>query len=448
MNPIPISRRNFLRASGVCLALPWLESLATAAPGATPPKRAVFVFVPNGVNMWEWHPATIGKDYELTPPLKNLAAYRERFTVCSGLQHKASPGHGELAVWLTANANYTAGKGAVTKSTISIDQHIAEAIGRHTRWPSMVVGATGGRRTISFDRHGEPILADFDLKHIFDDLVGADPHGRQKHRASVLDLVSTQAADLRGKLGKSDERKLDEYLESVRAVEKRVQADIAWQSGFQLDQIDEARLRLGADPFRPADYANYIDTMFELIYLALKTDSTRVVSFATTESEGGGPIKSLPCGHWHNAGHNTEDAPPDRKPKDYAILSEYDAWWTARLARFLDRLSSASEGDKDILHHTAVLYGSGMSWPASHRGHNLPLLLAGGEGLGFSQGRHVAFNGQKKDLPNDQRLHLAAPRLGPDAVSMSDLLRTISERMGVEAKGFGESRRTLDEMLA
>jgi hypothetical protein len=89
-----------------------------------------------------------------------------------------------------------------------------------------------------------------------------------------------------------------------------------------------------------------------------------------------------------------------------------------------------------------------MSWPASHRGHNLPLLLAGGEGLGFSQGRHVAFNGQKKDLPNDQRLHLAAPRLGPDAVSMSDLLRTISERMGVEAKGFGESRRTLDEVLA
>jgi len=446
MTPIPISRRNFLRASGVCLALPWLETFAGAAPASKTPKRAVFVFVPNGVNMWEWHPATTGKDYELTPPLKNLADLRRRFTVFSGLQHKANPGHGELAVWLTANANYTAGKGAVTQSTISIDQHIAETIGRQTRWPSLVVGATGGRRTISFDRHGDPVLADFDLKNIFDELVGADPHGRLKHRASVLDLVSSQAADLRGKLGKGDERKLDEYLDSVRAVEKRVQADIAWQKAFQSDRIDEARLSLKADPFRPADYAEYIDTMFELIYLALQTDSTRVVTFATTESEGGGPIKNLPCGHWHNAGHNTEDAPPERKPKDYAILSEYDVWWTARLAKFLDRLQRTTEGGHDLLHHTAVLYGSGMSWPASHRAHNLPLLLAGGEGLGFAQGRHLAFNGQKKDVPNDKRLHLAAPRLGTDAVTMSDLLRTISERMDVPATGFGESRRTLAEL--
>ncbi len=276
------------------------------------------------------------------------------------MQHKVQPGHGELGVWLTANANYTAGKGAVTQSTISIDQHIAETVGRQTRWPSMVVGATGGRRTISFDRQGEPVLA---------------------------------------------------------------------------------------DPYVPADYAEYIDTMFELIYLALRTDSTRVVSFATTESEGGGPLKSLPCGNWHGTGHNTNDEPPDRKPKEYAILSEYDAWWTARLAKFLERLRT-TEGNHDLLRSTAVLYGSGMSWPATHRAHNLPLLLAGGEGLGFAQGRHLAFNGQQKVIPNDNREHLTSPKLGPDAVSMSDLLRTISEQMGVVAKGFGESRRVLTELLA
>ena len=398
--------------------------------------------------MWEWHPATTGKDYELTPPLKNLAELRQRFTVFSGLQHKAQPGHGELGVWLTANANYTAGKGAVTQSTISIDQHIAEAVGRQTRWPSMVVGATGGRRTISFDRQGEPVLADHDLSAIFAEIVGVKGREKLPRRASILDLVSSQAADLRRKLGKSDERKLDEYLESVRAVEKRVQADIAWRATFNSEVIHEDRLRLQADPFQPADYAEYINTMFELIYLALRTDSTRVVSFATTESEGGGPIKNLPCGNWHGTGHNTNDEPPDRKPKEYAILSEYDAWWTARLARFLERLRTTIEGEHDMLHHTAVLYGSGMSWPATHRAHNLPLLLAGGEGLGFAQGRHIAFNGQQKDVPNDKRLHLAAPRLGPDAVTMSDLLRTISEVCGVPAEGFGDSRRIVGELLA
>jgi hypothetical protein len=447
MNHPLTTRRRFLSASGICLSLPWLERFASAHATDAAPSRAVFICVPNGVNMWEWHPAKIGKDYELTPPLKNLADLRRRFTVFSGLQHKASPGHGELGVWLTANANYTAGKGAVTRSTISIDQHIAEVVGRQTRWPSMVVGATGGRRTISFDRQGEPVLADHDLAAIFAEIVGAQGRAKLPRRASILDLVSSQAANLRRELGQSDERKLDEYLDSVREVEKRVQADIAWQATLKAEVIHEDRLRLQADPYVPADYAEYIDTMFELIYLALRTDSTRVVSFATTESEGGGPIKNLPCGNWHGAGHNSGDELPDRKPKEYAILSEYDAWWTARLAKFLQRLQATAEGEHDLLGSTAVLYGSGMSWPATHRAHNLPVLLAGGEGLGFAQGRHIAFNGQQRDGPNDQRLHLATPKLGPDAVTMSDLLRTISEQMGVAAKDFGESRRVLDELF-
>lgn len=370
----------------------------------------------------------------------------------SGLQHTAAPGHGELGVWLTANANYTAGKGPVTRSSISIDQHIAESVGKQTRWPSMVVGGSGGRRTLSFDRQGEPVLADNDLAAIFAELVGVANRDRLPRRASVLDLVAAQAKSLRQELGTSDERKLDEYFDSVRAVEKRVQADIAWQAAAKTDAMDEARLKLQADPCKPLDYAAYIDTMFELIYLALRTDSTRVVSFATTESEGVGPLKNLPCGHWHNVGHSTNDEPPDQKVKEYAILSEYDAWWTARLAKFLDRLQSTREGDHDMLNRTAVLYGSGMSWPASHRGHNLPVLLAGGEGLKFAHGRHLAFNGQKKDVPQEEsqekKPHLTGPKLGPESVMMSDLLRTISEQMGVEAKGFGESRRTLHEVIS
>lgn len=441
------NRRTFLRFGGMSLALPLLETFTTGHEITNYPSRAVFVFVPNGVNMWEWHPSIIGKNYELTRPLINLAEFRHRLTVFSGLQHSAFPGHGELGVWLTANSKYTAGKGAVTRSSISIDQHIAESIGHQTRWPSMVVGASGGRRTISFDREGEPILADHDLAAIFSELVGVADKTRLPRRASILDLVSEQAISLRKQLGKSDEQKIDEYFDSIRSVEKRIQADMMSQQSFKINLIDETRIKLNADPYITRDYASYIDTMFELIYLALRTDTTRVVSFATTESEGGGPLKFLSCGDWHSLGHSTNDAAPDQKIKEYAGLSEYDAWWTSRLAKFLDRLQSNKEDNNDMLYNTAILYGSGMSWPASHKGHNLPILLAGGERLGFRHGQHIAFNGQKKDIPTAKNLHLQSPKLDHTSVTMSDLLRTISEQMGIDAKGFGESRRILNEII-
>jgi hypothetical protein len=444
-----ITRRNFLRASGVCLALPWLESLATAAPAATLPKRAVFVFVPNGVNMWQFHPAKTGKDYELTATLKPLAPVRDRLTVLSGLQHfKVKGGHEEWAYLLTGNdkGEVASKHTAVRPNTISIDQHIAEAAGKQTRWPSMVVGADGGRMTSSFNRLGEPVLADFDLKNIFDELVGADPHGRLKHRASVLDLVSGQAAELRGRLGKGDERKLDEYLESVRAVEKRVKADLAFKE-TPTATVDEKRLSLNADPYKGNQQDGYVDSMFELILLALQTDSTRVISFTTTRSEGGGPLKSL-GGDWHGKGHDTNDLVETAQPKAFEVVTAYDIWWHERLARFLQRLSAVKEGGTDLLTSTAVFFGRGMSWPAFHRGDNLPLILAGGEGLGFSQGRHVAFNNQTPIVAVEGKAPPVNKDFGKNPACVSDLLRTISERMDVPAKGFGESRRTLDELLA
>jgi len=441
------SRRRFLTSTGVCLALPWLESLATAADAAAP-RRAVFVFVPNGVNMWRFHPLQTGRDYELTPALEPLAPVRDRFSVLSGLQHfKGMGGHEEWAYLLTGNVTggVASKHTAVRPNTISIDQHIAEAIGRQTRWPSLVVGADGGRMTSSFNRQGEPVLADFDLKNIFAELVGVDPHDGLRHRVSVLDLVAEQAAALRHKLGRADERKLDEYLESVRAVEKRVQADLAFQE-MPKPAVDEARLALTADPYKGSQQAGYVDTMFELISLALQTDSTRVVAFTTTRSEGGGPLKAL-GGDWHGHGHRTNDLVEAAHPKSFDVLTAYDVWWHERLTRFLARLSSVREGGADLLASTAVFFGRGMSWPASHRSDNLPLLLAGGEGLGFAHGRHVAFNDQKPIVAVDGKAPAVNKDFGRNPACVSDLLRTIAERMGVAAQGFGESRRTLDELL-
>lgn len=447
-HPALFTRRRFLQASGVCLGLPWLEAFAQERNTA-PPKRAVFVFVPNGVNMWHFHPATTGRDYQLTPTLRPLADVRHRLTILSGVQHiRVKGGHEEWAHMLTCNVNSdVASKHTLVRAnTISIDQHIAEAIGARTRWPSMVVGADGGRMTCSFNRQGLPVLADFDLRSIFDELVGADPHGRQQHRASILDLVSEQANSLRSELGRSDERRLDEYLESVRGIERRVRADQTFRNTPR-PAIDESRLSLSADPFDGRQQTNYVDTMFELIFLALEMDCTRVATFTSTRSEGGGPLKAL-GGDWHGQGHNTRDMIESTEPRAFGVLTAFDIWWHERFARFLDRLSRATENGRDLLRNTAVFFGRGMSWPAFHRVDNLPLILAGGEGMGFVQGRHLAFNGQTPIVPVNRQAPPARRDLGPNPASVSDLLRTISERMDVPARGFGESRRTLDELLA
>jgi hypothetical protein len=348
---------------------------------------------------------------------------------------------------LTCNVNSAVASKhtAVQPNTISIDQHIAETVGRHTRWPSMVVGADGGRMTCSFNRQGEPVLADFDLRNIFDELTGSDPQGRLKHRASILDAVAEQAAWLRRSLGKGDERKLDEYLESVRGVERRVKADLAFKEAPKTF-VDEKRLALAADPYKGDQQDDYVDTMFELIFLALQMDCTRVVAFTTTRSEGGGPLKAIE-GDWHGQGHSTKDLVETAEPKAFRVISAFDVWWHERLAIFLERLRGATEAGHDLLHSTAVFFGRGMSWPAMHRSDNLPLLLAGGEGLGFVQGRHVALNGQTPLTAVNGQAPPVAKNLGPRPACVSDLLRTISERMDVPAEGFGESRRALDELL-
>lgn len=442
------SRRRFLRAAGVCLALPWLELHASEPAASQPPRRAIFLFIPNGVNMWRFHPAGVGKDLVLSPSLQPFAPVRERISVLSGLQHlKIKGGHEEWAYLLTGNAkgNVASKHTAVKPNTISIDQHIAAAIGSRTRWPSMVVGASGGRMTCSFDAQGQPVLADFDLPAMFADLVCADPENRLAHRGSILDLVADQARAQRADLGSSDQRKLDEYLESVRSLERRVQADRAFQQSAARG-LDPSTLKLQADPYSGTEQGDWIDTLFELVAFALQMDCTRVVTITTTHSEGPGPLKALPgFRDWHGNGHATGDLIETEKSKEYAVLDAYDAFWHQHVARFLQRLVGIKEGDSDLLRSTAVLVGRGMSWPSTHRGDNLPLILAGGEAHGLVQGRHRVFNQQPAIAPVGN----AAPpshKLPADATCVSDLLRTLSEGMDVPAEGFGESRRVLVEL--
>ncbi len=446
MNPKPgVTRRHFLRAAGVSLALPWFESQAGAAPAGARPARSVFFFVPNGVNMWEWHPKEFGSDYRLTPPLAPLAPFRRDLTVFSGLQHFNTPaGHAEAAVWLTGNERYSNDSfSAVAPNTISVDQHIARAIGSRTRIPNLVVGSMGGGNTISFNAGGRAVAAESNLKRLFHDLLGTGVSAqRLGQRGSILDALRAQARALQKDLGHHDQQKLDEYLESVRAVEQRVRRDLRFALTDR-PTVDEKSFALDADPFDLNTQGEYIRTMSELLILALQTDSTRIVAFQTCASDASGAFKfysQFGTFNWHQCGHESGDLPMDQKPREFAFLSAVDKWWAEHFAHFLKRLRDVPDGDGNLLEQTMVLYGSGMSWPAMHRSTNLPIILAGGRRLGLRHGRHLQVSANLKSP--------TATRFEPGATSVSDLLRTISERMGVPAAGFGQSTRTVDELLA
>jgi hypothetical protein len=171
-----------------------------------------------------------------------------------------------------------------------------------------------------------------------------------------------------------------------------------------------------------------------------------VATVTSTRSEGGGPLKAI-GGDWHGQGHSSNDRVETAEPRAFQVLTAFDTWWHERFSRFLQRLTGSSEAGRDLLHNTAVFFGRGMSWPAFHRSDNLPLILAGGEGMGFVQGRHRSFNGQTPIIPVNQQAPPVRRDLGPNPASVSDLLRTISERMNVPARGFGESQRILNELL-
>lgn len=435
-----LSRRHFLKAAGVSLALPCLEAMGNDP--AARPKRAVFFFVPNGVNMWQWHPREVGADYRLGTPLEPLAPYRRETTIFSGLKHfSVGGGHEEAAVWLTGNERYRGNKNTIAPNTISIDQHIARTIGQRTRIPNLVLSSMGGTNTISFNDSGRPVSAEANLRAIFNDLVGTS-EGTQRlgQRISILDALGDETRELQRSLGQNDRQRVDEYLESVRAVELRVRRDMRW---VQTDRptVDERAFAFDADPFRSETQGEYVRTMLDLMALALQTDSTRVIAFQSAPSEGVGALKfysQFGSKNWHGAGHDTGDLPEDQKPREYAFLAQIDRWWVEHLASFLRKLTDAREGDGNVLDHTLVMYGSGMSWPARHIADNLPILLAGGSRLGLRHGRHIRVN---------ENLPMRPTRSTPGAVSVSDLLRTISERLDVPANGFGQSNQTLERLL-
>ena len=403
-----ISRRTALKGLGALVALPWLEAwglnAAHAGGAVSPPTRMAVVYVPNGVNMAEWKPKTAGADYALSRILEPLAPVKQDVLVLSGLaMHKADGPSGNHA---RASACFLTGRrppdnGAVHLG-ISADQLAARAAGRYTRLPSLEIGCESGTpvghcddpyscaytSTISWKAEASPLPHAVNPRDIFDRLFAGQNLNETRHnraartasRKSILDYVSEDAAQLRTTLGANDQRKIDEYLSSIREVETHI------------DRTAEptAALPPYARPdATPAAYPEHLRTLCDLLVLAFQADVTRVSTFlfANEFSNRPYPCINIPEGH-HDLSHH------ENKPEKLAKIREINRYHISQFAYLLGKLKAVREGDGTLLDHCVIAYGCGNSDGNRHNHDDLPILLAGGGGGWRQAGSSYPLSGR------------------------------------------------------
>ena len=456
-----LDRRHFVRGIGASLALPLLDAMipirARAAAAANTPRRSVFVYVPNGVNGMQWQCTQAGRDFDLSPSLLPLQKHRADLTVFSGLHHPNCLGEGHVCAdtWLTG-AKIEAQSGRKYENSISCDQMMAEAVGHQTRFPSLELSVAAGTgqpfnsTTLAFSRDGVPLPAEDNPKLVFQRLFGEATGGVNAQRAqlskrrSVLDAVLADARSLRLDLGQVDRTKLDEYLHSVRDVEQRAGRLDSWLN------IPKPVLAKGqATPFErdvpKTDPGDYWRTMFDLIVLALRTDMTRVVTYMNGSEATGLAIPELNITQVrHNLSHHNGD------PVVLQRLASSDAFLMQQFAHFLDALRAVHDGDEPLLDRTMILLGSGMSYGHSHSNSNLPILLAGGRGLGLKHGQHIDYNRPhlKADYTlsyDEWRALCGKPK--DDKARLSNVLLTMLQKMDVKTEKFVDSLGPVSELV-
>jgi Protein of unknown function (DUF1552) len=416
-----IGRRSFLKAAGISIALPALESLRPAIVGAAaikdPPRRMVCVGNEFGMYPGAFWPKEFGADYELTTLLEPLRPHRDQLTLFSHLDHGLKGGHFAVHTFLTGVKSAEAK--ATPEGGISLDQRAAEFVGSQTRFPSLAIGSEDGLHggcMMSWTRSGTRIPPIKGPRELFR-LLFVEDDSRAKQRAadrialhgSILDAVLGDANSLARRLNKPDGQKLDEYLSSVRDVEVKLDLDRHWQ------KIPKPKVELE----EPEDQGLTRDlpAIYDLIALALQTDSTRV---ATLEIGGSFAASDLGIREgYHNLSHHGQvQAKID-------LLVQIELYQMQQFARFLDKLKTIREPQTSgtLLDSTMVLLGSGMGNANSHINTDLPIILTGG---GFKHGEH-------KEYP-------AAPRR---RVPLCNLYLSMLQRFGVETDRFSASTGTL-----
>ena len=414
---LPVNRRTFLRASGVALALPLLESMhpALTRAAAASPKRMVNICSTLGLYSGAWFPTTAGAGYEATEYLSLIDGHRDRYTLFSGFAHQEQSGrqpHNSEITWLTA-ARRPGMDGF--RNTISVDQVVSNHLGYVTRFPSVVLG-TVTPQSQSFTRSGAMVPAETSAAELFRKmfLQGTPEEVAREAQSlndggSILDRLKSQTTSLRRRVSAGDQQKLDAYFDAVRTAEEDLAEVKAWQQ--RPKPVVDATLP--TDIPNPADLIGRVKAMFHMIPLIVETDSSRVISMMI-QDHGVVPQVSGVTSDQHSLSHHGQD---DAK---IAQLKKVEVEIVSAFNDLLTQLRERSDTNGSLLDQTTVLFGSNLGNANAHTSTDLPILVAGG---GFSHGQHIVHEGDNAPLCN--------------------LFVTMLQNMGVETDTFGQSTSTL-----
>ncbi|MCB1235712.1 MAG: DUF1552 domain-containing protein [Verrucomicrobiae bacterium] len=416
-----LNRRTFLRGAGVAVGLPFLEGMmprpsrAAATAGETGDvRRMLAVCAPLGIHTPFLFPEKSGPDYEVTPYLEPLQHVRKKFTVMSGLRHPdVDGGHSAEMSYLTGAAHPSQPS---FRNTISVDQFAAERIGHLTRVPSLSLSANGAG--LSYTRSGVRVPPETRPSKLFarlflegSDGEKADQMRRIKDGQSIMDLVREQTAAVTKNLGRDDIDTLDQYFTSVRELEQRLVYAEDWAKKPK-PVVDR---KPPTDIEDRADFAGQMRLMYDLIFLAIQTDSTRLVTFCGAGGNEVVNLKGVEDG-WHNLSHHGKDP---GKIEQLALIEKEEM---RIFGEFLRQLDGAKEGENSLLDQTAILMGSNLGNASSHNNTNLPVIAAGGR---FRHGQHLKFDEEK-------------------APPLADLFVSYLQHLGLEEEGFSTGKGRME----
>jgi hypothetical protein len=442
-----LARRTFLRGIGTALALPVFDAMtpAFAAPtrnAGAAPVRMAFLYVPNGIIMKDWTPAAEGRSVEFSRTLKPLEAYRDHLNVLTGLDHRNGDALGDGAgdharagaTWLTG-VHPRKTEGINIQAGTSLDQIAAKQLGSRTVVPSLELGLDENRmvggcdsgyscaysNTLCWSSPTTPLPLETNPRAVFERLFGdgdtTDPAARAtlaRQNRSILDFVREDASKLGQSLGTSDRRKLTEYLDSIREIERRIQkAEERNLTGAPIPSMDQPA---GVPP----TFEEHIKLMFDLMTIAFQADITRVITLMIGREGGNRTYRSIgvPDAH-HGLSHHFND------PAKIERLQKIDQHHVEMFSHFLGKLSQTADGDGTLLDHSMVLYGSSLSDSNKHEHFNLPTVLAGHGAGRIKGGRHIRY---RKGTP------------------MTNLYLNMLDIVGIEENQFGDSTGRIEHL--
>lgn len=400
---VSLSRRTFLRGVGASLALPWLEAMASVHPNRPGPTRLGVLFMPNGVRSDAWTPSGEGASFELSQTLKPLEAFKNRLLIPTNLWNAASD-HGDghyvkTSGFLTCRTIQKSLGYDLNSNGVSMDQVAAQRVGQATPLPSLELATSpvsigvdtnvGYTKVygshIAWSSPTRPLAREINPRLVFERLFRVAHPSAEASQSDrlLLDRVLGDARQLQRKLGHADRSRVDDYLESVRALEKRVErasapAGKTWQPVVDMDPMDKPA---GI----PESHAEHVRLMLDMMALAFQTDATRICTYMfgnAVSNTNFSFLDGVRGGH-HSLSHH------EGKEKNLVQYQKIAQWHVAQYAYLLDKLATMPEGDSTVLDQSMILFGSGLRDGNSHSPRNLPIVVAGNAGGKFKTGQHL-----------------------------------------------------------